>query len=152
MADFLEKFYAVTKTSVYEVVAKDKDGNPYAIKIALHGKSKFGIGEKLNGGTMLAIAKSLQFFIPESHSMASPQTGFERRLEHVNTMWWRGGSSDIVALFLKKEEALSCSKESNLTKCDPRWLNQTREVLEKIGEEHPTISICHDPTLCLIKE
>ncbi|MDD5341139.1 MAG: hypothetical protein PHC97_01740 [Patescibacteria group bacterium] len=151
MPEIFEKFYAVTGTSIYEVYAKDENGHPYAVKIELKGESKVQKGERVNGGTMLAIATNLQFYINEGRGLLSPQTSFERRLEYVNTGWWRGGTSKIVALFLNEQEARCCFEEPDLKPCDPRWLVKTKEVIEKIGEEHPTISICHYPELCLVK-
>lgn len=150
MPEILEKFYAVTKTSIYEVYAMDENKHPYALKIELKGKSKVQKGEKINGGTMLAIAKNLQFYIPEAHSMLSSQTGEERRLEQVNTMWWRMSTSKIVALFLAKEDALTCFSQTDFKPCDPRWLEKTKEVIEKIGPDHPTITVCHWPELSLL--
>ncbi|MBN1325866.1 hypothetical protein JW977_02705 [Candidatus Falkowbacteria bacterium] len=142
MSEILEKFYAVTKNSLYMVISKNESGQPFAEKIAQKKEGKIEISEKISG-PMLAIAKNLQFYIPEAHSMLSSQTGEERRLEIVNTMWWRAGTSKIVALFLTKEDALVCFNQTDLMPCDARWLDKTKEVLDKIGEDHPTISICH---------
>jgi hypothetical protein len=107
------------------------------------------VGDKLSGD-MLAIARHMQFYIPEKHSMVSPQTGIERQLENVNTEWWGAHTSNIVGLFLNKRSALACSKKDNLVRYDPRWREKTRAVLKKIGENHPTITICHYPRLRLI--
>lgn len=146
----LAVFFAVTVTSVYRVVADNGQGHPFAEKIALKGESKLLVGHKIQDGMMIAIARCLQAYIPEGHSTVSSQTSVERRLEQVNTMWWRTGTSPIVALFLSEEDARTCFEQLDLVPCDPRWLDQTKEVIVAVGEEHPTITVCHYPDLALI--
>jgi hypothetical protein len=133
------------------VVASGERDCPYIVKIADH-KQRPGlpVGTKINDGTMLAIADCLQFYFPEGHSMLSPQTSVERRLEYVNTMWWKTGTSLIVALFLAEEEALSCFNQPELEECDQRWIDKTKEVIKMIGDDHPNITICHYPGLSLM--
>jgi len=149
MDDDLGIIYAVTNNSVWEVFAFGKDC-PYAEKIAT--KKGYPVGTKLTNGTMIAIAKHLQFYYPEGHSMLSPQTSEERRLEHVNIMWWGAKTSPIVALFLSKDEALSCFIQSDLNLCDQRWIDKTKEVIERIGENHPYFTVCHYPPLSLLPD
>lgn len=149
----LERFYAVTESrSVYEVNARGEGDSPYpyAEKIALGGTSALGVGTRIDNGQIIAIARFLQAYIPEGHSPLSSLTSFQRGLEQVNTMWWRGGTSPIVALFLKKEEALNCYLQADLHRCDPRWLEQTKEVLAAVGTDHPTFEVCTWPDLALI--
>ena len=146
----LSMFFAVTATSIYRVVAEDGKGRAFAEKIALKGESKFPVGHKIEDGMMIAIARCLQAYIPEGHSWLSSQTSFERRLEDVHSSWWRTGTSPIVALFLSEEAAQACFEQPDLVPCDPRWIDQTKEVLASVGEEHPTISVCHYPKLALI--
>ena len=147
----MEKFFAVTIHSVYEVVAYNESDCPYIKKIATNKeKSSIPVGGRIDNGSMLAIAKYLQFYFPEGHSMLSQQVSEERRLEHVNTQWWGGGTSLIVALFLIEEEALSCFEQPELKPCDSRWINKTKEVTEAIGDNHPNVTVCHWPELALI--
>jgi len=94
-------------------------------------------------GDLLAVAKWLQFFIPEKYGLASPMSGIERKVEMVNTQYWRGKTSDIIGLFLAEDKAQEYFSSSKLKPCDPRWQEDTREVLEAIGENHPTITIYH---------
>jgi hypothetical protein len=149
--DGLKEFFAVTETSLYRVVAFGEDGRyPCAEKLALKGDSKVLVGATLKGGSMLAIAKHLQFYFPEAHSILSPQTKYVRELELVNNWWWQGGTSLIIALFLKEKDARDCFAQQELLPCDVRWIDKTKEVLEKIGENHPTISICHWHDLSLM--
>lgn len=146
---YLGKFFAVTTTSVYQVVAKGEGGFPYAEKIALRGESDIPIGGKIKSGGMIAIARRLQAFIPDGYGLATPLCSIERRLEMVNVSWWQGRTSEIVALFLEQDAALDCFQQLDLEVCDPRWEKQTRQVIESIGDEHPKFSVCRHPGLAL---
>lgn len=150
MSEYLRKFFAVTCNSVYRVTC-GKGERPFIEKIGgVKGKSGLPIGTKFNDGKMLAVAKHLQFYEPEAHSMLSPQTSEERRLEHVNTAWWGTGTSSVIALFFDEKEALSCSEQSDLRLCDQRWIEKTKEVIEEIGNDHPNVTICHWQELSLL--
>src|SRR3989344_5269279 len=130
----LHRFYAVTLTSIYLV--KDRrskdDPCPVAKKIAIKGdiqsvtQNKIAIGTELKNGTMIAITHQLQAYIPEGGGM----TSFCRKIEGVNTRWWGGHSSAIVALFTQKKDAMKCLSNSDLEECDPRWINSTKSVIE----------------------
>ncbi len=148
--DDLKEFFAVTTTSLYKVVALGEKDCPYIEKIALNGDSKIPVGTKIGDAPMLAVANYLQFYYPEGHSLLSPQTSEVRELERVNTMWWRMGTSSIVALFLKEEEAWSCFNRPELLPCDQRWIDKTKEVLERIGDNHPNVTVCHWRDLSLL--
>jgi hypothetical protein len=149
----LEEFYAVTassrSTSVYHIVAKGND-IPEVTKIEVKGYSTVHVGHKLQTGTMLAITQQLQMFLPEGGGVLGLTTSFERNIEHVNTFWWGGHSSAIVALFKNKGDALECFEHKRLTIADHRWLRQTTEVIEEIGDNHPTVVVCRYPTLSLL--
>ncbi len=143
----LKEFYAVTATSVYHVeYDKSKIIQALATKIALRGKSKVKLGKVLSG-PMLAIAKWLQFYIPEGGGL----TSYERKVERVNTRYWLGNTSFVVALFFNEVEARDCLLVyDNLLPCDPRWLDSTKKVIEAIGREHPVFEVCEyeDMKLC----
>lgn len=144
----LKEFFAVTLTSIYHV--KDSDGqygHPSATKIALKSESKFPVGVKLKDGSMLAICQWLQMYIPEGGGI----TSFQRRIESVNTRYWGSGTSPIVGLFLKLEDAQNCFREKNLQPFDPRWQEKTIEVLKAIGHDHPSFEICTFPSLRLVE-
>ncbi len=57
--------------------------------------------------------------------------------ESVNTMFWSGKTTSVVALFLDEKEAMSCFDSVNLRVCDQRWKEQTMQVMETIGNRHP---------------
>jgi|GEM_PF-1036239 len=148
----LERFFAVTLTSVYEVVAKGERGLPYAKKIKLGGESAIAVGGIITD-QMVAVAKWLQFYIPEGHGWGCPpMTSFERRLEQVNMQWWGGRTTAIIALFLTRKNAEKCFSSPDPQLCDPRWLQETKKVIEAIGEDHPTFTVCHSPGLALFDE
>lgn len=136
----LRVFYAVTLTSVYKVKYRrnSTDPSPVATKIALKDESSISIGSELENGTMIAITHQLQAYIPEGGGI----TSFQRKIEDVNTYYWGGHSSAIVALFTNKIEALKCLKQKDFKPCDPRWVNETKKVIEKIGDSHPSFYIC----------
>ena len=145
----LAKFFAVTATSLYKVAASGEDHCPYAFKLNLRGNSKIAPGKRISG-PMMAVAKHLQFYVPDGHTMLSVATSFERDLEKVNTRWWLGRTSPIVALFLDEAEARKCFDFSGHKPCDPRWRKQTLEVIGAIGDDHPTFTVCHWPDMALL--
>jgi hypothetical protein len=114
------------------------------VKIAIRGESRLPVGHDLAEGGMIAIRQWLQGFIPEKYGFGHPMTGLERHIEQVNTRYWRGNSSYIVALFRTDEEARVCFGCDDLHPCDPRWAESTRQVLEDIGDEHPSFYISRD--------
>ena len=143
----LHQFYAVTMTSVYFVKDKSRnDPGPFAKKIALKCESSIPIGEKIPDGTMIAITKQLQAYVPEGGGM----TSFQRKIEMVNTRWWGGHSSYIIALFTTKKKAMNCFAQEELEPCDPRWIEETKKVIKKIGEDHPAFEVCKWHDLALI--
>ena len=140
----LKEFFAVTETSVYRVTMEDSLP-AVATKISLRGSSRVAVGEKFSG-PMLAICNQLITYIPEGGGL----TSFQRNIESVNTRWWTGNSSPIVALFKDEKSALECSSQKDLKPCDERCLKETIEVLRAIGESHPAFSICSYPGLRLL--
>ena len=142
----LKKFYAVTATSVYRVEYDEKKVQAQATKIALNSESGIKLGKVLSG-PMLAVAKWLQFYIPEGGGL----TSYERKIEKVNTNYWFGKTSNIVALFFNEVEARDCLLiYDNLSPCDSRWLDSTKKVIEAIGHEHPVFEVCEFEDLKLM--
>ena len=141
----LKVFYAVTKSkSVYLVrIGSDKpeEEAPLLVKISKNGESKLSVGGTISNGTMIAVGKNLQMFVPEGSGWMSPMSTLEREVSKVNTHFWGGHTSLIVALFLNEAEALDCSCESDLQPCDARWRKKTSSTLKTIGDNHPYCSI-----------
>ena len=151
----LDHFFAVTVSphgaSLYKVMALPEDkGEPYITKIRLRGASNLRIGTVLSG-PMLAIMKGLQFYTPEGGGLLSQMSYTEREIEKVNTAYWKGQTSDIVALFLREGDAERCFSSPNIRPCDPVWIEETKKVLEAIGKNHPNVTICHFPEFALIE-
>ncbi len=145
----LQEFYAVTLTSIYRVFQRDCEA--VAVKIALKGESKIPVGDELTG-PMVAVRTNLQFFIPEGGGVFSPIVSVERHIENVNTFYWLGRTSPIVALFLTEQEARDCFMNEELERCDRRWLESTKKVIAEIGEDNPVFTVCTYPPSSLIQE
>ena len=141
----LKEFFAVTSTSVYHVKGFTSAGVT-ATKIALRDQSRVSVGGKLTG-PMMAIRSQLIAYIPEGGGI----TSYQRKIELVNTSWWTGNSSPIVALFKDKKSAMACNAQENLSPCDYRWLKETIGVLQLIGEDHPVFYISNSPDSRLLE-
>lgn len=140
----IKEFFAVTQTSVYKVQDGGKDGRPSVVKIALHGDSVTPVGCELENTDMVSVGKMIIGYTPEKYGLTNPLTGHERNISKVNTSFWGGHTSLVVAVFQNEAEAMKCSAESDLKPCDPRWIEQTRQVLEAIGDAHPVFFVPHD--------
>jgi hypothetical protein len=129
-AGMIRKFFAVTETSVYRV-DDGGSGRPSATKVALKGKSGLPVGYVLRGARII---------IGNCLDIESPEEGHG------------GHASSIVALFKDEKEALRCLESENLKPCDSRWMKQTREVLDEVGDNHPAFEVCHIPGFSLIPD
>ena len=142
MAGRIQQFFAVTRTSVYHV--KLKGGEANATKIAVRGESLIRVGAIIYG-PMIAIHSRLTGYIPEGGGY----TSYARRIEDVNSRYWRESTSRIVALFRTKKEAITCLAIEDTKSCDPRWEKQTLAVIEAIGDDHPNFYVSHDKDMAL---
>lgn len=140
----IEEFFAVTQTSVYKIQAKGKDGCPLVVKIALHGDSVIPVGHELKNTDMVSVGKNIIGYIPEKYGLTNPLTGSERNISKVNISFWGGQTSLVIALFENETDAMECFAESDLKPCDPRWIEQTQQVLEAIGDAHSVFFVPHD--------
>jgi hypothetical protein len=86
---------------------------------------------------MISLGNALITYIPERHGFISPATGFERRLEHVSSVWWGTSTSFVVGYFDNEEDAKECVGSDQLKMCDPRWLEGSKELLTRVGDQHP---------------
>ncbi len=146
MTDYLREFFAVTITSVYHVACTiDGDGiprgEPTVEKIALHGESSVLPGERLRGGRFLGVRRDgLRMY----NDHYAGERGDPEPSEHINTLYHGGGTTPIVALFLKHNEAMICLAEIMLNgacELDSRWERQTLAVLLSIDERHPVFIV-----------
>jgi hypothetical protein len=132
----LERFFAVTANeharSLYQV---DHDNGsdfhfPRAEKIALRGRSYYGVGEVLVA-PLIVIGDVLYFCCSEElrpHDDPDPSFEGRRLVSHT---------SPIVALFLDKDQALECFEDPCRLALNPFWIMRTGDVIEKIGSSHP---------------
>lgn len=124
----LDRFFAVTASlSIYLVSSETDRGIPIVKKIYLDPRSlsKVGAGEWLIGGSFVYINHRGIFL-------------FDRGASRVRAEECGDHSSPIVALFLDRKAAFECIRTANLQPADPRWKEQTLEVLAAIGNDHPT--------------
>ena len=136
--------YAVTVSgSVYHLTYDDEAIAVDAVKIfAKEGsRSLLPVGQRLGNlhrlQQMIALGNLLIPYIPERNGLSSQQTGFERRLEHVSYAWWGTNSSFVVGYFDNEEDAKSCVVSEQLAMCDPRWLEGSKVLLNRVGDQHP---------------
>jgi len=125
--EHLKVFFAVTTTSLYRIEWLVNVPMPVVKKIAMAGQSDVPVGQIITGGYNLGIMdKGLVLY------------GTDRELpEQVDTRYWGGGTSAIVALFLQEDTARECLNSGDLKSLNPRWRQQTEETLEAIGDNHP---------------
>jgi hypothetical protein len=137
--NFLERFFAVTNTSVYEVICVDNKAK--VIKKMLRGESSIPIGGELTGGPMVSVGKQLIMFTPE---------GDKTQITDIKVDSRGGNTSLVVALFLKEKDAVDCFNAGDGVGCDKRWLNQTKGVLNLIANNHPAFSVSKSPSFSLV--
>ena len=137
--NWLNTFWAVTASSLFQAHIYGEGEIPRVTKIAgRDSTSEFPVGETMTNGTMLAICKRLVLFIPEGGGAYS---SMQRELVKVNTGYWGGHTSELVAVFLNEEDARICYSAKALRHLDPRWQARTIETLRTIGKDHPYCSI-----------
>jgi hypothetical protein len=146
--EIIHEFFAVTKTSVYIVNDnKDESGIPTVEKIILREKSKVPVGGRLRNGKLVGITEERILLYYENYPGRGKRL---QRPEDANE--WGGGTSQIIALFFNKEEAMKCSDSPDLKAWDPRWEKQTKEVLNSIGDNHPVFVLSRTLTAGLNKK
>jgi len=132
MSQTLERFFAVTETSVYKIEALN--GRAVATKTHLRpGKtSTRGANQMLYGNWKAFIGRCIVMAVSENE---------------------RGDiTSSIVALFLRADAAAGCFNVPNPEPCDPRWRTETIETLKAIGSKHPAFVISTDSSFQLVPE
>jgi hypothetical protein len=145
----LKQFFVVTGRSLY-LAAMTEAGGPYLEKLAGTG-NEVPIGHRFDGGEFLALTGPRGAFpYNEDYSPFRGKPARPQRPEDVNTAYWRGGTSPIVALFLTREQADACYATSDRQSPDPRWVQETRDTLDSITDEHPCFIISQHSTLMLL--
>ncbi len=133
----LHEFFAVTVgRSIYEVSDRMLEGCPVVQKITGDQvRSPYIIiGGLLQNGHLVGITE-FGICLFDHH----PKYGNE--IDQINSRYWGGTTSGIVALFLTESEARHCLEVSDLNSFDARFLEQTKGVLEAISEEHPVFQV-----------
>jgi len=129
----LKKFFAVTvRGSLYEVTdEKDENDWPRVMRLIpdrpefhLRNGSSVGIGH-------LGIC------------LFSPTPKYGNSFEAMNISYWGGCTSGLVALFLERSQAETCLASGDRTPLSEQFANETRSVLEAIGDSHPFFVIGH---------
>lgn len=137
----LQEFWAITEKGVYQACAgRGRDQCPLLIKVGAHKDDPqcLPIGTTLKGGYYVGIS---------AHGLCLYDEGRVRLAETRDPPdspeVRRGGrTTAIVALFLKEKEARDCSNRirngMEISVPDEHWLDQTMDVLDRIGENHST--------------
>ena len=144
MKERLKAFFVITTNSSLYRVSSMKDGSGFPIieKIAMRRRgpgSRVEIGTRIKDGQFVGIMRLGIVLYNQERERQRP--------EDVNTYHWGGKTPPIVSLFLKEEDARRCINRNGLRLCDPRWKNQTAEVLAVIGDNHPVFIVSRDPRL-----
>ncbi len=149
----LECFWVVTETSVYHV-GIDKHNYGVVTKVAIlpEKDSSIPVGHVLQGGYIIAVGRVIFPFVPDAHGMVSPVSTFERNPLMVNTINWGQNTSGVVAMFTSEEAAMECGKAPCLLRSDPRWREQSEEVLRLIGHDHLCFVVMTDPRFSLFPD
>lgn len=136
------EIFAVTKTSVYSVKdERDENGVPIVEKIAVRGRSRVAVGQRLRDGSYAGITPEGIILYEDDHPrhLGRPH----HRPEEVSTAFYGGHTSPIVALFLDKDRAMACFDSEGLMPSDPRWEAETKEALSSIGDNNPVLVISY---------
>ncbi len=150
MKDRLREFFAVTATSVYRVnERRDANGCPLVEKIARRDGSSVPVGGRLKNGELVAVTRRGLIVYSDDLPKRGRDGNRPAKPEEVNTMFWGGHTSPLVALFLKEEDARKCLVWGSALEIDPLWWTFTRETLEAIGDDHPTFILSSHPSFAI---
>jgi hypothetical protein len=131
-------FYAVTRTSVYEVKALGP-GQASAIKIAADVQSGIPVGSDIAHDGMIAVGQWLQGFALGRGMNPHRVPGL------ISVRLWGDHTTSIAALFATREEAETCLEFQDRQLADRRWASQSRLILLKIGYHHPSFYVVRSP-------
>jgi len=117
----IKEFYAVTDTGTVFHAEQTSPRDARAVQIAQRGDYNV---------SKIALKGEGKLYISSYLSMGGPTDG---------------QSPDIAALFVDREKAIACSKTNELYPCSRRWMQETLEVLSRIGPCHPVFAISQEP-------
>lgn len=132
----LKRFFAVTVSgSLYEISDKTNERNwPTVRKVSGPTNPNMQTGTCLRNGKLVGISDlGICLFDP------TPREG--RNFELMNTSYWGGSTSGIVALFLERSSAEACITSSERTLLSEKYMDCTRSTLQNIGNDHPVFVI-----------
>ena len=110
------EFFAVTRTSIYQLVYYEETGDVTVEKVYVKTQSPILSGFKMIPmWTPILIARCI--------------------------FWDDWHTSPIAALFNSLEEAKQCIESENIADRDPRWEASTQKILNEIGNNHPAFKI-----------
>jgi len=137
----LHEFFAVTLSgSLYRISDEFVNGCPSVVKIALRGESQINVGERLRNGDLVGLIGRRIILYSEPH----PPADFSKHQDpwQINNYFWGGGTSSIVALFLREKDARACFLDkADKIALDGDWREYTQATLERIGKDHPVFVI-----------
>jgi hypothetical protein len=134
----LWRFYAVTRTSVYEVMALGP-GQASAIKIAADVQTGVPVGSDIAHGGMIAVGQWLQGFALGKGMNPYRVPGL------ISVRVWGDHTTSISALFATRAEAENCLEFQDRQLADPRWASSSRLILLKIGHHHSSFYVVRSP-------
>lgn len=134
------EFFVTTKSgSVYRARCEEKEFRGTVERISTKKKGEASIVTKLHignedfasGHNYIGIGRCLCLYY------GPPKHGNRPVAELVNTIFWGGSTSEIVAMFFNKADAKKCAIQKDLKYHDPRWKAETKKVESRIGNNHP---------------
>lgn len=140
MQDIIHELFAVTRTSIYQIHDTADEGFPLVQKISCDNQSEVSTGQKLETGNMIAFGKVIVVY---RVNMRLPRR--ERKLEAHLHERIPANTSSVVALFFTAKEAQECFRQERREPNDKRWRQQTKNVLDAIGDKHPVFDIMRKP-------
>ena len=128
----IREFFVVTKSgSVYHVYADETGKQAIIEKVASASDGGLDIGTLFEGGTHAGITDFGLTLYPPKYRDGKPRPAGE-----INILLWGGTTSQIVSLFLRREQAEKCVESSDLAAWDARWAAETQETRDAIGSDH----------------
>lgn len=154
MPEVIHEFYAVTSepVSIFKVTdLRNSEGFPIVECLGTRKSGSHPKGSKLRGGKLIALTRQGLVLYDDAYFHIQgdgPQkpSPFEKCGYSYNSERTGG----IIGPFLKYEGAWNCFSSLRHRGLDPTWKAQTKEVLDRIGPDHPTFVISQSPVYSFI--